>query len=145
MRGEPKVREMHQPRDWQLSATALLAVFVLSAPATASVPKDCIQMVNAKAATVHQGRYNILCIHPGAHALTIACKTDRVPGASRLMVHPHQFAPAEEAAIAIERSGQSFTLTGKGGGADARVFFSYDGPFDPIRDQYSLTCHWERD
>ena len=138
-------RVTHRPRGRLLFATALLALPFLPVSATAGVPKDCVQVTNGKPQTVHQGRYNILCIHPGEHPLTITCKADRVPGASRRMVHPHLFAPAEPKTIAIERSGQSFTLTGKGAGAEARVFFSYDGPFDRVRDQYSLTCHWVRD
>jgi len=104
-------------------------------------PKDCVELSPGVAETVHQGRYNILCVRPAAGAVSVACEVADVATPSRLQVHPLAIDGAYPQTVSIAGDGPLPEISGSAGSA-AYVFFSYDGPFDPIRDGYSLTCHW---
>ena len=123
-----------------LFLAACLAVLP-EAPAQAAGLKDCIPMESGTPAIVHEGRYNILCVRPSPGPFSLACQVDGVPGESQLMVTPENVAGPGAARKSVSTDGPLLRLDGNAG-AEAHVFFSYDGPFAPIRDGYALTCRW---
>ncbi len=121
---------------------SVLGLAMLSEAPAATQPKDCVRLQNGEGATVYEGRYDILCIHPDPGPLALSCAATRVPGPSFLAVHPYRVAGAGPQRVTVA-DGLQLMLSGHvdaDGADEARVFFSYDGPFNPIKDRYTLTC-----
>lgn len=134
----------HHRQCWQSIVTvAFASIAMLTAPpdADAQTPKDCVALMPGQPEPVHEGRYNILCVRPQAGPLRLVCRLDGVPGPSNLLVHPHEVAGAEETSLSVTGDGGLPLIEGMAGAA-AHVFFSYDGPFNPVHDKYTLTCRW---
>lgn len=117
-----------------------LVPFAIPGLTSANV-KDCVSVESDLPATVHQGRYNILCARLVAGAFHIACRADGVVGESTLRVGSVNVQPAIERVIQLRGNGELLSYSAVAG-PNAHVFFSYDGPFNPIRDGYRLTCSW---
>lgn len=107
----------------------------------AGTPKDCVSVEAGEPAIVQEGRYNILCLRPIPGPFTVACYAEGVPGPHTLVLYPFDIDGPARQRIEIAGDGPVLTLQGMAG-PDAHLFLSYDGPFDPIRDGYSLTCRW---
>lgn len=139
------LRRYHRRENRQSILTGVsFATILLGATATevlAQTPKDCVALSRGIAATVHEGRYNILCVRPEPGPMDLRCKAEGVPAPSTLRVFPYEVDGAPETTIDLTADGPLPPVTGIAG-PDAHVFFSYDGPFDPIRDGYRLTCRW---
>ncbi|MDF1792807.1 MAG: hypothetical protein P1U88_12900 [Thalassobaculaceae bacterium] len=138
-------RRYHREENRQSTGTFVSFLTVLAiASATevfAAPLKDCVAMAEGVPTTVHEGRYNILCVAPPPGPLTLNCAIRGTRGRSTLQVFPHAIAGAAEATVEMPDDGPLPTIAGRAGDT-ARVFFSYAGPFDPIRDGYDLTCRW---
>ena len=141
---------MAHPGTWSwagMIAASGLGVFLLidsAGPAASAEPKDCVRLEPGVSAMVYEGRYDILCVHPPPGPLRITCGAAGVRGPSFLAVHPHRVEGADAGRLAITY-GARFEIIGEvpaDGAEDARVFFSYDGPFNHIFDRYTLTCRW---
>ncbi|NQW12186.1 MAG: hypothetical protein HQ481_20160 [Alphaproteobacteria bacterium] len=129
---------------WRLALLFTLLCVVIVPPALAAAggtPKDCVELATAVPEPVHEGRYNILCLRPKPGPVNIKCRADAVTGASRLAIEPFDMAGLTSQTVEVTQDGPVFAITGTAG-ANAHLFFSYDGPFQPIRDQYTLTCRW---
>lgn len=92
-------------------------------------------------ATVHEGRYNILCVRLPPGPFDLQCRADDVAESSLLDVHPLNVDGLEPHTRTVSGDGAVMAATGRAA-ADAHVFFSYAGPFYPVRDGYRLTCRW---
>jgi len=138
-------RRYHSDQNRQSALKTVVFVTVLAISiatgARAQTPKDCVALADGVPETVHEGRYSILCVRPTPGPLTLRCRADGVPGPSLLRIYPHALDGARERILEIATDGALPPIDGTAG-ADAVVFFSYDGPFDPIRDRYTLTCRW---
>ncbi len=110
-------------------------------PGATQTPKDCVTLDKGVSQVVYEGRYNILCVRPPPGPLVLRCATDGVRGPSRLAVHPYSVDGPAPTILAISENGPLAEITGTAG-PDAHVFFSYDGPFQPLNDRYRLTCRW---
>ena len=115
--------------------------FAVPIAAAEGKPKDCVEIAIDRPATVHEGRYNILCLRPRPGPVNIRCRTDAVSGPSRLAVEPYNMTGIESRIVDITDDGPVLVFSGVAG-TNAHLFFSYDGPFQPIRDRYTLTCRW---
>lgn len=127
-----------------VSFLTILAISLLTAPSSpahGAALKDCVAMVSGAPATVHEGRYNILCLAPAAGPLDLRCTIGGSTGASVLKIYPHAIEGASQTTVQVSEDGPLPPIVGSAG-PGARVFFSYDGPFDPIRDGYRLICRW---
>lgn len=124
---------------------AMLSVLLTTSPAypqgTGATPKDCVEIASNVPGTVHEGRYNILCLRPSPGPVEIRCRADGVPGPNRLAVSPFAIARIKPHVVEITRDGPMLAVAGVAR-ENAHLFFSYDGPFQPIRDRYTLTCTW---
>lgn len=114
---------------------------VWAASGQVGTPKDCVLVEVGKPAVVQEGRYNILCLRPGPGPFSVSCFAEGVPGPHTLVLYPFDIGGPARQDIEIFGDGPVFSLQGMAG-ADAHLFLSYDGPFDPIRDGYNLTCRW---
>lgn len=125
----------------------ILCVFLGSHPPVGATsgqvgtPKDCVLVEAGEPALVQEGRYNILCLRPDPGPFAVACFAEGVPGPHMLVVYPFDIAGPGRQDIQILGDGPVLALRGLAGN-DAHLFLSYDGPFDPIRDGYRLTCRW---
>jgi hypothetical protein len=134
------------PRRCALAAILLAGAGLVGAgPASAQVPKsspkDCLALKPGIAETVHEGRYNILCVRPPPGPLALRCRVDGVTGQSALQVYPLTVDGTVDRTVTLSGDGPLPAVDGIAG-PDAYAFFSYDGPFYPVRDKYRLTCRW---
>jgi hypothetical protein len=124
-----------------LTVQTIALAAVWPAPSSGAGLKDCVAMTAGRGATVHEGRYNILCVIPPPGPVTLQCSADGVAADSLLQVFAHDIAGAGDSTLTLTGDGPLPAISGTAG-RDAHVFFSYAGPFDPIRDGYRLTCRW---
>lgn len=113
----------------------------VAASSGAGAPRDCVSVQNGEAAIIQEGRYNILCMRPAPGPFAVRCSAENVPGSHVLALYPFDIQGPTEGEIEVLGDGHVLSLTGLAG-ADAHLFLSYDGPFNPIYDGYALTCHW---
>lgn len=134
----------HPPgaRKSALIGAAVALAAAVAGPVAAQTPKDCAVLGSGEPAIVHEGRYNILCIRPAPGPFAPACSVEGVAGASRLAIHPLAIDGAGPAILPVDGDGPLPVPIDGTAGRDAYLFFSYDGPLDPIRDRYTLTCRW---
>ena len=122
-------------------ASAVIGLMLLIPTTSAETPKDCLALEPNQPQIVHEGRYNILCVRPPPGPLDLRCTVDGVSGPSRLATHPYRVDGAVPQTIEIDSERPLAPLHGTARDG-AHVFFSYDGPFYPVRDGYRLTCRW---
>lgn len=103
--------------------------------------KDCVSVEAGTPAVVQEGRYNILCLRPSPGPFFVDCFAKDVPGPHTLVLYPYAIDGPGRQDVEISGDGAALALRGVAR-TDAHLFLSYDGPFDPIRDGYTLTCRW---
>jgi hypothetical protein len=104
-------------------------------------PKDCVEVETGVPTVVQEGRYNILCLRPKPGPFLARCRAEQVMAPSSLTMYPFDIEGPSAKDIAVKDTGLILEVDGVAG-IEAHLFLSYGGPFDPIRDGYTLTCRW---